>query len=1381
MISSDIMSDVNKVGEAMMNSAVAAVGPDPTELLNSKLASALSTLGDAQYWEETISPTTIRNELSASDPSNPNSTPVLSRGMKWLLASISKGRDVSDFYPHVVKLVGANSLEVRKMVYMYLVQYADHDATTRELSLLSINAFQRGLSDEEQLIRALALRVLSSIRINDILQIQILAVQKCASDTSPYVRKCASNALAKLTPRCDEMQKDMMLQLLKEEILDKESSTMVLTSALVAFCELCPDRLELLHTSYRKICHLLTDMDEWGQVVIVDLMARYCRRFFKEPKGLKQGAAELIDQERRVHRRLSKSGQTTTESNKSKSSGAPATNLGMDVFSSNTTTTTTDTGGFKDNVGSSSGGGGGFRDVVPIGSSSGNKGSYSDTISRPVTTKGFYSSDEESSDEEVALPRLSTAALMRQPPVDPKVSDAAAAPAPSGLENFDPDLKHLDPDHQLLLASCMPLLKSRNAGVVLAVCSLHYYCGVSSINIRSAIGKALVRIHRGRREIQYVVLTSIRAMVKDCPSAFAPFLSDFFVKTLDPPFTRLIKVDILVSLALEPAAIEAILNELRAYIRHGDKKFAKTAIRAVGRVVELARIVFDRHGASSGNVTRERQAASRIALDALHGLSLVTQVSESKAVVGEAVSVMQSILLGLCSPITLSDGSTFVLEDPNEVRAFAMRRILLLLVSSLSNLQESYTSPVEAEDSDEEEKEESELQKLSVNLNSAALSSALWVVGEWMSNAPMFGQSTWMHGTENQARAKQELLRLIDSCFPYFKTFEKEQAIHFASKVWISSAVSNPSSTDVAICEHILAMGRLDINPNVKDRARFESCLLQASIGLKYDKNGMDEQPNNASLNQEQAKAVLLSNKPSSSYLPIEDKSNIDLASFRFGTLSSLVGHQVRGTSTALPPWAKKNSPMSLREPIEVAKEQVAQNFSEQRNVTGFYDNDDSDSDSDDDSSGSSSSSESGSSSGGSDNDSDSDSDSDDESSSSSSDDDGNGNFMATAPPVMPMNGNMQTNQMFDLLGTQKSQPVPQPVSQPISQPFNATIPPTASSDDDSSESDSSDSSSSDESTDMQMTSNAVKLGQNGATMNANPVDGNLLNLMSSNGFAPVPQARTTSVSSTMDDFKGLVMNPTSGNGSQPQGIDQERDSSAWIQFVRPELCGGLSVQARYLRGPTKDNELRLRNINPSNVNAVCLQLGFRNTKPSPIRKIKVLPRSGSGGAKKTLCPPEIMELKGNQSTTAILIFQYTSMSNREGDMVGRIEIKQGYGGSVPIEVKPALGELLLPPKKAVTPADFDKALSRMQGFNRVESSYTSSRPITEIAELLKKHSSLKQVGNTADNKLRMMGLLPANDDSVLVKMDSGKITVCCDNVVSINSILSLVKRAVSA
>ncbi len=88
----------------------------------------------------------------------------------------------------------------------------------------------------------------------------------------------------------------------------------------------------------------------------------------------------------------------------------------------------------------------------------------------------------------------------------------------------------LDEDHRLLLRSSLPLLKSRNAGVVLGVCSLHYYCGVADIKSRSSIGKAMVRIYHDRREIQFVVLNSIRMLVWECPSAFTPFLNDFFVK-----------------------------------------------------------------------------------------------------------------------------------------------------------------------------------------------------------------------------------------------------------------------------------------------------------------------------------------------------------------------------------------------------------------------------------------------------------------------------------------------------------------------------------------------------------------------------------------------------------------------------------------------------------------------------------------------------------------------------------------------------------------------------------------------------------------------------------------------------------------------------------
>lgn len=78
---------------------------------------------------------------------------------------ISKGRDVSSLFPDVVKNVVCKNLEVKKLVYMYLMHYAELEP---ELALLSINTFQKALSDQNPLIRASALRVMSSIRVLDI-------------------------------------------------------------------------------------------------------------------------------------------------------------------------------------------------------------------------------------------------------------------------------------------------------------------------------------------------------------------------------------------------------------------------------------------------------------------------------------------------------------------------------------------------------------------------------------------------------------------------------------------------------------------------------------------------------------------------------------------------------------------------------------------------------------------------------------------------------------------------------------------------------------------------------------------------------------------------------------------------------------------------------------------------------------------------------------------------------------------------------------------------------------------------------------------------------------------------------------------------------------
>ncbi|EMP29282.1 AP-3 complex subunit beta-1 [Chelonia mydas] len=87
------------------------------------------------------------------------------------------------------------SHEIKKLVYVYLMRYAEEQ---QDLALLSISTFQRALKDPNQLIRASALRVLSSIRVPIIVPIMMLAIKEASADLSPYVRKNAAHAIQKL-------------------------------------------------------------------------------------------------------------------------------------------------------------------------------------------------------------------------------------------------------------------------------------------------------------------------------------------------------------------------------------------------------------------------------------------------------------------------------------------------------------------------------------------------------------------------------------------------------------------------------------------------------------------------------------------------------------------------------------------------------------------------------------------------------------------------------------------------------------------------------------------------------------------------------------------------------------------------------------------------------------------------------------------------------------------------------------------------------------------------------------------------------------------------------------------------------------------------------
>ncbi|KAF9264864.1 hypothetical protein L218DRAFT_979527 [Marasmius fiardii PR-910] len=197
--------------------------------------------------------------------------------MKRLIAFISKGRNVSEYFAQVVKNVASPSLEIRKLVYIYLLRYAEQEP---DLALLSINTFQKDLSDSNPLIRAMALRVLSGIRVPMIGNVVLMAIKKCSADVSPYVRKVAALATCKAYD-LDNSHLPSLIEIITNLLRDR--SSLSLGSVAIAFQYVCPTRLDLLHQHYRRLCRILVDVDEWGQVELLGLLLRYTRTMLPRP------------------------------------------------------------------------------------------------------------------------------------------------------------------------------------------------------------------------------------------------------------------------------------------------------------------------------------------------------------------------------------------------------------------------------------------------------------------------------------------------------------------------------------------------------------------------------------------------------------------------------------------------------------------------------------------------------------------------------------------------------------------------------------------------------------------------------------------------------------------------------------------------------------------------------------------------------------------------------------------------------------------------------------------------------------------------------------------------------------------------------------------
>ncbi|KAK2951153.1 Adaptor protein complex 3 (AP-3), beta subunit [Blattamonas nauphoetae] len=198
--------------------------------------------------------------------------------LKRLCAFSSKGFDVSEFFPQVVKAIITQNLDVKRLIYQFIIINSKKQP---DLVLLCVDKLHKDATENNNpLIRGLALRTLSSLNAPEIIQVLAHDISKGAHDPSPFVKKAAALAIPKLVT-LDESLRDTMIELIGEMLAER--STIVLGPVLAAFNIVCPSEFRLLHKHFRNIVHVIVDLDQWSQIIALKIFLNYARNQFPSP------------------------------------------------------------------------------------------------------------------------------------------------------------------------------------------------------------------------------------------------------------------------------------------------------------------------------------------------------------------------------------------------------------------------------------------------------------------------------------------------------------------------------------------------------------------------------------------------------------------------------------------------------------------------------------------------------------------------------------------------------------------------------------------------------------------------------------------------------------------------------------------------------------------------------------------------------------------------------------------------------------------------------------------------------------------------------------------------------------------------------------------
>ena len=199
--------------------------------------------------------------------------------IKKIISAMTIGRDVSKLFPHVVKCIITPNLELKKLVYLYIINYARVKPLE---TLLAVNALKRDASDfnGNPLTRALAVRTMGCLGVEEIMQFLCDPLKDALNDKDPYVRKTGALCVAKIYDINPQLAEDQFGFLDKiKEMLEEETNAMVLANCISALIEISTTKgKDILEINWSKCRHLMSALhenNEWTQIYLLEGISRY--------------------------------------------------------------------------------------------------------------------------------------------------------------------------------------------------------------------------------------------------------------------------------------------------------------------------------------------------------------------------------------------------------------------------------------------------------------------------------------------------------------------------------------------------------------------------------------------------------------------------------------------------------------------------------------------------------------------------------------------------------------------------------------------------------------------------------------------------------------------------------------------------------------------------------------------------------------------------------------------------------------------------------------------------------------------------------------------------------------------------------------------------